>query len=103
VVTDTKDKETKIVCDTNNVECIQTDIFYEGGAVFNKGKAINVGLAILNKDSWVLHMDSDIWLSPHIRIVLNARHLDTEAVYGIDRLMCHGYSNWIEFLKILSQ
>ncbi len=99
VVTDTKDKLTKSVCDQYNVECIQTDVFYEDNAVFNKGKGINAGLEVLDKNGWVLHLDSDIWLSPHMKEVLNVRHLDPEAIYGVDRLMCHGWNNWQKFLE----
>lgn len=105
IVTDKKDHLTKRLCDFYNsngqVECVQTDVFYENGAVFNKGKGINAGLDKLSKRGWVLHIDSDIWLPPHTRVVLDARHatLDREAIYGIDRLMCHGYDNWVKFLN----
>lgn len=99
VVTDTKDTATKNLCTMYNIECLQTDVFYENGEKFNKGKGINAGLDKLSKLDWVVTIDADIWLSPHTRGVLDNRHLDPEAIYGIDRMMCHGHTNWINFLE----
>lgn len=98
VVTDMQDVLTVRLCEKHGVECIQTDAFYEDGAVFNKAKGINKALDCLDRDGWILHFDADVWFSPHIREVLDNRHLDEEAIYGIDRLMCHGYEDWIKFM-----
>jgi len=98
VVTDTKDAETKKCCDFYNVECVQTDVFYEGGDAFNKGKGINEGLKRLSLDGWVLHLDSDIYLPPLTRDILENLPLDPQKLYGADRLMCPGYREWLNFL-----
>lgn len=97
VVTSPKDLYTQAVCEFNNVRCIVTDAFYENGASFNKAKGINEGLKALNKKDWVLHIDSDIWLPPTFRVVLEKVPLNRSYLYGVDRLMCPTYQAWENF------
>jgi hypothetical protein len=99
VVTDTKDQETKKLCEFYNVECVQTDVFYEDGDTFNKGKGINKGLERLKLDGWVLHMDSDIYLPPQTREILGNVSLQEDKIYGADRLMCPNYEEWSAFVR----
>jgi hypothetical protein len=98
VVTDRNDIETKKICEYYNVQCIQTDVFYENGDAFNKGKGINEGLKHLDLDGWVLHLDSDIYLPPQTRSILETLPLDSNKIYGADRLMCPNYEEWKNFL-----
>jgi glycosyltransferase involved in cell wall biosynthesis len=102
VVTDTKDTRTKDVCDYYHVRCIQTDVFYENGDNFNKGKAINEGLKHLSKQGWVLHLDADIYLPPLTKYILDnlEGELEQNKIYGADRLMCPSYKEWIQFLDM---
>jgi hypothetical protein len=94
VVTDLKDLETKKLCEYYNVKCIQTDVFYENGDTFNKGKGINEGLRHLDQNGWVLHIDADIYLPPQTRTILENLPLDSSKIYGADRLMCPSYEEW---------
>lgn len=96
VVTSTTDKETQRLCEYHHVECIQTDIFYENGDVFNKAKGINIGLKALTQEGWVLHLDGDIVLPPLFRETIEPIMLDEKCVYGVDRLMCTNYDDWVE-------
>lgn len=98
VVTDNKDTKTKWICEYYNVMCIQTDIFYENGNKFNKGAAIDYAMQKLSKKGWVLHIDSDIYLPPLTRSILNKLKLDETKIYGADRLMCPNYEQWIDFI-----
>ncbi len=99
VVTDTKDLDTKRVCEYHHVECVQTDVFYENGDTFNKGKGINEGLKRLSCGEWVVQLDADIYLPPLTRFILDKLELDPETIYGMDRLMCPSYKAWIKFLE----
>lgn len=99
VVTDTKDLETKKLCEFYNVECVQTDVFYEGGDSFNKGKGINKGLECLSLKGWVVHLDSDIYLPPLTRSILENLPLQNDKIYGADRLMCPSYELWDRFIR----
>jgi hypothetical protein len=99
VVTSTTDVDTVLICNKYNVRCLQTDAFYEDGASFNKGAGINVGLAALSKKSWVVHLDADIYLPAMTRFILERVPLNQKKIYGIDRLMCESYSQWIEYLE----
>lgn len=98
VVTDTQDFETKRICDYYHVRCLQTDIFYENNNSFNKGAAINYGLSHLEKRDWVVHLDADIYLPPLTRTILENLPLQKQKIYGIDRLMCPSYEQWMEFI-----
>ena len=97
VVTDTKDHKTKNLCEYYNVQCVQTDVFYENGDLFNKGKGINAGLKELDLDGWVVHLDADIYLPPLTRSILESLPLDQSKIYGADRLMCPSHSEWIKY------
>lgn len=100
VVTDTKDIRTKNLCEYYHVKCIQTDIFYEDGNSFNKGKGINAGLKELSMEDWVVHLDADIYFPPLSRWILSCLepNLDKNHIYGIDRLMCPSREEWNKFL-----
>lgn len=100
VVTDTKDKKTKAVCDFHHVECVQTDEFFSGSDSFNKGKGINEGLKRLNLDidAWTIHLDADIVLPPLTRSILEKLPLDKKCIYGVDRYMCKSFEDWQDFL-----
>jgi hypothetical protein len=98
IVTDTKDLETKKLCEYYNVQCVQTDAFYENGNKINKGKGINEGLKHLDGDGWVVHLDADIYLPPLTRSILENLELDDQTLYGIDRMMCPTYGDWMDFI-----
>jgi hypothetical protein len=102
IVTDHADWRTHELCAFYNagykITLVKTEAFYENGDAFNKGRAINEGMKHLRMGDWVVHFDADIWFSPHLRMVLENRHLDHGTVYGIDRLMCHSYNAWANFL-----
>jgi hypothetical protein len=99
VVTDTKDEKTHSLCEFYNVQCIQTDVFYEDGFTINKAAGINEGLKALDKDAWVVHLDADIWLPPLTRTILGNLNLDEDSIYGIDRMMCPDHKAWTEFIE----
>jgi hypothetical protein len=98
VVTDTKDKATADLCEHHHVECVKTDVFYRDGQAFDKGAGINEGLKRLGLDGWVAHIDADIILPPRARGLLEAANLDPSMVYGIDRLMCRSFDDWIAYV-----
>lgn len=97
IVTDTKDKETKELCDKEGVVCVQTDCFYEDGASFRKYRGINEGLKHLDLDGWVIFLDGDILLSRWTRRVLEEKNLNPDKIYGIDRFNCKGWEKFVEF------
>ena len=99
VVTSPADYQTQKICSYHNVECIKTNAFYEDGSAFNKAKGINEGLKYLSKRDWVIHMDADIYLPPMTKDILNKKKLNSEKIYGADRLMCPNYESWVKYLK----
>lgn len=97
IVTDTKDFKTKELCDKNEIFCIQTDVFYDNGASFNKYAGINEGLKYVDDDSWVMFLDSDIILHYSTRRILEELNLDPTCLYGIDRINCQGIKRFNEY------
>lgn len=92
IITDTKDKDTHRVCDMMQVPYIKTDRFYEKGATFKKGAAINEGLKYLKDTSgWYLHMDADILLTPDFKSKLTGMTLNPKGLYGADRWMINTF------------
>lgn len=99
VVTAPEDKETRRVCEYWHVECIPTDVFDTRWGNFCKGSGVNVGLAVLNKRDWVLHLDADIMLPPLTRKMLEQAELDPTFLYGCDRYVIKG-DKWHSFMSL---
>lgn len=98
VVTSPDDTDTINVCKHWNVEYLATDVMYQDGQKFNKGLAINAGLARLDFDDWVVHMDADIVLPPLTRNILENVPLNEQFLYGIDRVMVPSFEHWQRFM-----
>lgn len=98
VVTSHMDTYTQRVCEYHHVKCIPTDKLQSHLGKFSKGSGINEGLAALDRDAWILHMDADIVCPPLTREVLVRAAVDEEAIYGCDRFMVPNYSAWAEFV-----
>ena len=125
IVTDTKDVETKRICEMLNVHCVHTDVFYEGGAKFRKGAGINKGLDLLDTlvgfrqhgggalnpnnaqeeynvtDEWYVHLDADILLPPDFKEQLIEAKLQPSHLYGCDRWMANSFESAQETLSAL--
>lgn len=96
IVTTHEDKATQGVCQKYGVACVQTDVFTEWGDKLNKGRAINLGIAHLRNDDWILHLDADIVLPHKFRSTLGMHPLDKTKIYGADRLNTKSYENWMQ-------
>jgi hypothetical protein len=87
VVTSPKDEKTIALCKRWGVSCVETHVFDEQpGDVFNKGRAINLGLGHLRHTGWLLHLDADVVLPDRCREMLSRSHLDPTCLYGADRV-----------------
>jgi len=99
VVTRPDDKLTQQLCAYYHVECYPTYDWHRNDDAFNKAKGINFGLSKLAKDGWVVHMDADIYLPPRTRSILQRISLDPQCLYGLDRMECWSFADWIKFLS----
>ena len=102
VVTHHDDKDTQEVCNRHSVRCVLTDVMYERQEQFNKGAAINVGLAHLRKLGWIMHLDADIILPDRLRHVLDMARLEKHCLYGADRQLVKSVEEYREHLKHFS-
>jgi hypothetical protein len=87
VVTSHEDRATQKVAQKHGAICVQTDLLKKNGRGFNKGAAINAGLARFQYHGWRLHVDADIMLPDNFRRMLfNHTSLDPDCLYGADRI-----------------
>lgn len=98
VVAPPEDKETQRVCEYWHVECRQSDRMRAHWGEFRKGCGINDGLARLDKDGWLVHLDADIVLPPLFRHVFGGLDLDPAYIYGVDRFMVPNFTEWSRFI-----
>lgn len=96
VVSHFTDKQTQSVCAKYSVDCIEAHVFDEDGDRFNKGRAVNVGLAHLQNPDWIVHLDADTVIPPGFRNLLHRHKLNPDFLYGADRVNVFGYDKWLE-------
>jgi hypothetical protein len=100
VVTTEKDKATQELCEKYSTECVITEDFHiEHNSSFNKGKMINLGLAHLRQNGWILHLDADIILPDRYRNLLDKHVLEPDCIYGAMRFNCVGVNNFKKYLS----
>lgn len=95
IVTSKEDKETQRLCNRLGVQCVDTNVFFERGDAFSKGRGINLGLSHLRHDDWMLHLDADILLPHRFRSMLGHAKLDQKNIYGCDRVNTKNYEHWM--------
>jgi len=93
-----RDHATREVCRQFNLRCILSDDGKRHGSPFSKGRLIERGLQHLSADGWRLHIDADIALPHDFRHRLRAADLQTDTIYGCDRLMVKSWDEW-QWLK----
>lgn len=104
VVTDHEDDHTKALCEKWSVECVPTDAFKEKGDAFCKGAGINLGLAALRQEGWIIHMDADIVVPLQLRNMLAKSGLQRHCIYGAERMNVCGWERWSKLkLELLSE
>jgi len=85
VVTTARDRSTLTACTRLRVRTHVTDAFYRLGAAFNKGGALDEGLAALNPPEWVLLFDADISPPDEWRAEIDAGALSPGYLYTATR------------------
>ena len=104
VVTTGGDLESTRVAKINGADVVLTDRF-DGSIDSSKGEAINEGLDRCTMQGWVCILDADIVLLPGFynelrnAIKRDFRSLRGSTIYGVPRLMCHSYAEWMEFIR----
>lgn len=72
VVTTKRDEETIDVCKEHGVECLVTNVFYENGAAFNKGAAIERAFEFAGRQGWFCHVDADVILPDSAAVAVDS-------------------------------
>lgn len=83
IVTHEDDQRTIDVCRRHKLEYLCSRRLHENGAPFARGKAVNEGLAVLDKRDWLLLLDSDVLLAPDFRQSLDRQTLRKDCIYGL--------------------
>lgn len=85
VVTDSKDTETAALAQRFGANTFITDVFYERGAKFNKGAAMEAARKVMPWQDWCLMFDADVIPEPHWLAVLEGANITPGALYGARR------------------
>ena len=67
VITSPKDVATQAIAKANQCRCFVTDAFYDEGAMFNKGLAIEKAISTLDVPGWFCFWDADIVMPKSIQ------------------------------------
>lgn len=103
VITSPGDDKTISYCQSQDIETVTTDSWTTNGSTFNKGRALNDGLAELQKSGpdWVCVLDADIMLMHDFGQVVGkgCEKLDPANLYSAPRRLClhkTNLENWLE-------
>lgn len=88
VVTTPWDEATKEQCRKFDCRIFETEAFYDDGADFNKGKAVEQAVDTLRRQGHILIFDADIVFPADMRTRLEMTHLHPAALYGVRRRQC---------------
>ncbi len=95
VVSSPADKRTAVVVEkVPNAELYVTDAFYQNGAHFNKGLAIEEGLDFLGRHGWMAIIDADIVMPKTMLLDLDAGGVQIGNLYTPFRRMCYDPAGW---------
>jgi hypothetical protein len=103
IVTNTKDRATVELArdvaaeyDYGRVKLHITDVFYEGGAHFNKGAAMEQARRVLMPwEDWVLFIDADVVPQRDWKAVVEAARPEPGNIYGCHRLNAKDHT-WLD-------
>lgn len=101
VLTTPQDLKTQEVCSFHHVQCYATEAFFAEGQTFGKSQAIDEFLKsnILSKSGWLVHFDSDIVLPPRSMNHIRKELIETDCIYGIDRVSAIGFDKWADYVS----
>lgn len=91
IVTHESDLDTIKLCQKNDIEFVCSKRVFDD-ASFAKGRAINDGLALLNKTDWLLHIDADQKLPDDFTQIISTECNNKNLLYGCYRKDEHGNS-----------
>ena len=95
VVTSNDDIICQNICKSYGVKCITTDAFYEDDFVFNKGKAINIGIESIVNPEFILLLDADIIVTNKFDL----SNLELDTLYTSDRWICYNHFQYEKWKK----
>jgi hypothetical protein len=95
VVTSNDDIMCQNICKSYGVKCITTDAFYEDDFVFNKGKAINIGIESIVNPEFILLLDADIIVTNKFDL----SNLESDTLYTSDRWICYNHFQYEKWKK----
>lgn len=92
VVTHPDDKKThEVVASVPNAKVFATTAFYDHGAHFNKGLAMEQGFDVLGRDGWILIHDADVILPDDLKTDIG---LVSGFLYGMRRRILRDPGRW---------
>jgi hypothetical protein len=90
IITSSDDILCQKICEKFGIKCLITNVMYEDGDYFNKGKAINFGLKNIENPDLVLILDADIVITKEIDLDT----LNDGIFYYTGRYFCDDYETY---------
>lgn len=87
------------ICKELGVEYVETDLFYKGGAKFNRGAVYNLAFQQLRHKEWVTIIDSDIVLPDNYREQFDKHAKEKECLYGARRYNVETQSHYESIVR----
>jgi mannosyltransferase OCH1-like enzyme len=84
VVTSPNDAASADVCERHGAQCVPCDALTEDG--FDKGAAVNAGLAAVSRPDWVLLTDADVLYPMGFARALRSKFVDPVMFYWAERI-----------------
>jgi glycosyltransferase involved in cell wall biosynthesis len=94
VITTPEDEMCQKICKKFGVRYITTNVMYELGAKFNKGKAVDFAIKMLNDPGYVLLLDADMIINRKIDTSL----LKRDVLYTTDRVIIEDLDKYKVYL-----
>lgn len=95
VVTSNDDIMCQNICKIFGVKCITTDVFYEDDFVFNKARAINIGIESIVNPQFILLLDADIIVTNKFDL----SNLEPDTLYTSGRWICYNHFQYEKWKK----
>lgn len=91
------------ICENFGVKYVKTNVMYESGAKFNKGRLMEFAINMLHNPEFILLLDGDMIINRKI----DTQYLEKNVLYTTDRYIIPDFSLWQNYLidpeKTISQ
>lgn len=83
------------ICEKFDVKYVKTNVMFESGAKFNKGRLMEFAINMLDNPEFILLLDADMIINEKI----DTQYLEKNVLYTTDRYIIPDFSLWQNYLS----